>query len=74
MASPETGTRIVEVDARQLEGITQLQFFMTWSPEKIGLNVGSMEKDEVFLTGEPKKSKYVFSIGEDGYAIVGVRE
>lgn len=73
MASLETGTRLVTVDGSQLVGKTTLQFFLTWSREKIGLAIGSVEKDGVLLFGRPAKTDLVLFVEEDGTVVAGKR-
>ncbi|MCW4049011.1 MAG: hypothetical protein NWE89_04665 [Candidatus Bathyarchaeota archaeon] len=66
MASPGTGTRIATVDAKPLKGISPLQFFLTWSPENIGLHIGALEGEPIFLTGTSRKADFDLLVGENG--------
>lgn len=65
-ASPGTGTRIATVDAKPLKGISQLQFFLTWSPENINLYIGSLEEESIFLKSTSRKAETPLHVGEDG--------
>lgn len=66
MASPGTGTRIATVDAKPLKGISRLQFFLTWSPENIGLYIGALEGEPILLQSTSRKADFDLRVGENG--------
>lgn len=69
-ASPGTGARIATVDAKPLKGISRLQFFLTWSPENIGLYIGALGGKSIFLESSSRKAETPLLVDGDSERVL----
>lgn len=69
-ASPGTGARIATVDAKPLKGISRLQFFLTWSPENIGLYIGALGGKSIFLKSTSRKAETPLLVDGDSARVL----
>jgi hypothetical protein len=65
-ASPGTGTRIAAVNIESLLGNAFLKFFLTWSPEAIGLSIGGADGKELLSSKGCSSTNYDLIVGHDG--------
>jgi len=77
-SSPGTNTRVSTIDLKKLPKSNTIKIFLTWSPEKIGLSVGSKDK-LLHSTGVASKKQFridglgdVVQVGDKGIEVMGI--
>lgn len=65
-SAPSTGTRLVQVNIRELAYSKELRYYFSWTPEKLLLAVGLLDTPKKLLFGKEVVPDFILRLGRDG--------
>ena len=68
-SSPSTGTRLATVNINEISYSKDIQIYLSWTPDRINVNVGTLSGDKKFLIGKEQKTNKKLRIASDGSII-----